>query len=327
MALSRRRQLDDLHDSSEDEAILFDGIDDSDTATLGPGGPTPHPVKSMQGPFDESLIDSMDQMEYGKAPLKLSNLTAEERWRRLLEDEEYNDTYNAKWKEDPDSKYHPLEKVVAQIAFGMHLLHKRLAASDEEVIRILQKHIDDVDEFVGRADEDLEMALIDIGERVNHLKVPLEHMATFEVLLGDRQYRLQTLEGNDNIERIVNKSAILMEDILSDLKYGAQAVQDMSEYFVGVGPTWPADTTSMGLYNAMLANTEGWLDWFDSLQNKGNMLGASLVQLGSFLNEIAKQAGIASRKQVRNWISLMTTSGMLTTTDFSIKSRIGETFS
>jgi hypothetical protein len=171
------------------------------------------------------------------------------------------------------------------------------------------------------------MALIDIGERVNHLKVPLEHMATFEVLLGDRQYRLQTLEGNDNIERIVNKSAILMEDILSDLKYGAQAVQDMSEYFVGVGPTWPADTTSMGLYNAMLANTEGWLDWFDSLQNKGNMLGASLVQLGSFLNEIAKQAGIASRKQVRNWISLMTTSGMLTTTDFSIKSRIGETFS
>jgi hypothetical protein len=295
---ARRKELDDLHDSSEDEAILFEGIDDSDTEGLGPGGPTPHPVKSMQGPFDESLIDSMDQMENGKAPLKFSSLTPEERWRRLLEDEEYNDTYNAKWKEDQESKFHPLEKIVAQIAFGMHLLHKRLAASDEEVIRILQKHIDDVDEFVGRADEDLEMALIDIGERINHLKVPLEHLATFEFLLEGRHYRLQTLEGNDNIERIVNKTAILMEDILSDLKHGAQAVQDLSDYFVAVGSSWPADTTSMGLYNAMLANTEGWLDWFDSLQKKGNTLGASLVQLGSFLNEIAKRAGIASRRQV-----------------------------
>jgi hypothetical protein len=298
MASSRRRDLDELHDSSEDEAILFEGIDDSDTESLGPGGPTPHPVKSMQGAFDESLTDSIDQMEKGKAPLKLSKLTAEERWIRLLEDEEYNDTYNAKWKEDPDSKFHPLAKVIAQIAFGMHLLHKRLAASDEEVIRILQKHIDDVDEFVGRADEDLEMALLDIEERAKILKLPLDNLSVFERCLEDRDYRLQTLEGNDNIERIVDKAAILMQDILSDLKQAAQAVQDMSDYFVSIGSSWPTDTTSMGLYNAMLANTEGWLEWFDGLLKKGNLLGASLVKLGSYLIEIAKVAGSVSRRQV-----------------------------
>src|SRR5271163_731308 len=108
MAPSRRKDIEDPHDSSEDEAILFEGIDDSETETLGPGGPTPHPVKSMQGAFDESLTDSMDQLEKGKAPLKFPNLTVEERWTRLLEDEEYNDTYNAKWKEDPESRFHPL---------------------------------------------------------------------------------------------------------------------------------------------------------------------------------------------------------------------------
>jgi hypothetical protein len=300
MAMTRRPEIDSLLDSSDDEAILFQGIDDSDTEDYGPAGPTPHPVKAMQGAFDESLTDSVDQMEKGKAPLHYSNLSAEERRARLLDDEEYNDTYNAKWKEDPDSKFHPLTKIIAQIAFGMHLLHQRLAASDEEVIRILQKHIDDVDEFVGRADEDLDMALIDIQERINHLKLPLEHVAIFEKMLEDRNYRLQTLEGNDNIDRIVRKTAILMDDILEDLKHGAQAVQDMSEYFGSIGPTWPTDTTSMGLYNAMLANTEGWFDWFQGLQRKGNMLGASLVHLGTYLNEVAKLAGIASRRVVGN---------------------------
>lgn len=295
MAYLRPDELELLHDSSEDEALLFDGIPDSDDDTPGP---TQHPVRSMQGPFDESLIDSLDQIENGKSRLKFSTLSAAERRERLLDDEEYNDTYNAKWRGNPDWTYHPLAKVVSQIAFGMHLLHKRLAASDEEVIRILQKHIDEVDEFVGRADEDLDMALVDIGERINHLKIPLEHIDTFEVMLEDREYRLQTLEGNDNIERIVQKTAILMDDILSDLKQGLQALQDLSDYFLSIGSTWPKDTTSMGLYNAMLANTEGWIDWFDGLQKKGNMVGASLVQLGTFLNEIAKRAGIASRRQV-----------------------------
>jgi hypothetical protein len=173
-----------------------------------------------------------------------------------------------------------------------------MAASDEEVIKILQRHIDEVDDFVGRADEDLEMANVDIDERIQHLEVPLRHIDTFEVMLEDRQYRLQTLEGNENIERIINRTAALMTDIQSDLTYALEAVRDMSVYFSTVGLTWPKDETSLALYNAMLANTEGWMNMFDALQSRGSSLANSLVRLRSFLNEIAKRAGVASRRQV-----------------------------
>jgi hypothetical protein len=258
-----------------------------------------HPIAAMQRAFTESIADSKGQSESGKNPLQFSNLTPEDRRGRLLQGIDYNDTYSALWRANPHNEHHPLAKIFAQIAFGVHLLHQSAARSNDEVVTILQRHIDDVDEFVRRADEDLEMALIDIGERINHLKIPLEHMSTFETMLEDRPYRMSILEGNENIERIVSRTASLMDDLLADTKCGTQSIQQMSEYFVSIGKTWPSATVSFGLYNRMLANTEGWFDCFEGLKLKGNSLGASLVQLSSFLNEIAKRAGIASRRQVR----------------------------
>jgi len=126
----------------------------------------------------------------------------------------------------------------------------------------------------------------------------LDHISTFETMLEDRQYRMSILEGNENIERIVSRTASLMDDLVADTKCGTQSIQQMSEYFISIGKTWPSATVSFGLYNRMLANTEGWFDCFEGLKLKGNSLGASLVQLSSFLNEIAKRAGIASRRQV-----------------------------
>jgi hypothetical protein len=295
----RRPSLDLLHDSSEDEAILFEGVDDSDADSTDRYGAPIHPIAAMQGPFTESITDSKDHSESGKNPLQFSNLTPEDRRGRLLQGIEYNDTYSALWRANPHNDYHPLVKIFAQIAFGVHLLHQSAARSNDEVVTILQRHIDDVDEFVRRADEDLEMALVDISERINHLKIPLEHMSMFESMLADRQYRLSILEGNENIERIVNRTASLMDDLLADTRYGTESIQKMSEYFISIGKSWPSATISIGLYNRMLANTEGWFDCFEGLKLKGNSLGASLVQLSSFLNEIAKRAGIASRRQVR----------------------------
>jgi hypothetical protein len=298
-AMTFRRPSLDFLDSSDDEAILFDDVDDSEEDLADRYGAPIHPIGAMQGPFTESIADSKDHSESGKNPLQFSNLTPEDRRGRLLQGIDYNDTYSALWRANPHNDYHPLAKIFAQIAFGVHLLHQTAARSNDEVITILQRHIDDVDEFVRRADEDLEMAMVDIGERINHLKIPLEHISTFETMLEDRQYRMSTLEGNENIERIVSRTASLMDDLLADIKCGTTSIKRMSEYFVSIGKTWPSATVSFGLYNRMLANTEGWSDCFDGLKLKGNSLGASLVQLSSFLNEIAKRAGIASRRQVR----------------------------
>jgi hypothetical protein len=290
----------DFHDSSDDEAILYedDEHSDLDDGPMPRLSPHQHPIVSMQGPFEESISDSAEQVKTGKPPLQFSKLSAEERRERLLAGEEYNDTYTAMWREDARTKYHPLTKVLAQISYGVHLLHTQGAVSTEDVIAILQRHIDEVDEFISRADEDLGMALADIATRVDHLRFALEDAATFDLMLQDRSYRVEILKGNETIDNMISRTTDLMSDLLADIRCGTESIQDMAAYMSRIGATWPTDTTDLGLYNTMMANTEGWLECFESLKLEGNSLGAALVQLGGLINEISQRAGIASRKQV-----------------------------
>src|SRR5580692_11668139 len=92
-AMTYRRPSLDLLDSSDDEAILFDDVDDSDEELADRYGAPIHPIAGMQGPFTESIADSKDQSESGRNPLQFSNLTPEDRRGRLLQGIDYNDTY------------------------------------------------------------------------------------------------------------------------------------------------------------------------------------------------------------------------------------------
>jgi hypothetical protein len=283
-----------LHDVSDDEleAILFDS--DDDDVLEAPI----HPIPSMQGAFDESILESIEQAESGHPIPKKFVLGPEARRQQLLDGGDFNNTYNAKWRKEPRAKYHPLSKVMAQIAFGIHLLHRQMARSDDEVIRILQRHIDEVDNFVQKTEEDLYMATTDICERMNHLKLPLDHVDIFDVMLEDREFRLSLLDGNEKIERIVNRTSELRNDMLVDIGKAIQSTKDTADYLTRIGSTWPFAPSSMELYHTMLANTEGWLDCFNDLQMQGHSLGVSLTNLGSILNEMARRAGIASRKRI-----------------------------
>jgi hypothetical protein len=283
-----------LHDDTDDEleALLFDS--DSDDGLEAPI----HPIPSLQGPFDESILESIEQSGTGHPLPKKFTLGPEARRQQLLDGGDFNNTYNAKWRKEPRAKYHPLSKVMAQIAFGIHLLHRQMARSDDEVIRILQKHIDEVDNFVQKTEEDLYMATIDIRDRMNHLKLPLDHVDIFDVMLEDREFRFSLLDGNEKIERIVNRTAELRNDMLVDIGKAIQSTKDTADYLTRVGSTWSFAPSSMALYHTMLANTEGWLDCFKDLQNKGHSLGVSLTNLNTILNEIARRAGIASRKRI-----------------------------
>ncbi|KAF2666645.1 hypothetical protein BT63DRAFT_313655 [Microthyrium microscopicum] len=291
----------DFHDSSDDEALLFEDVDDTDSEDeiiipRKPAAPAhSHPIPLLQRAFEESIADSAEQIRTGKPPLQFSDLSAEERRERLLSGEEHNDTYNAMWKEDPTSKFHPLTKIIAQIAYGVHLLHTHMAKSNDEVIRILQRHIDEVDEFIRRADEDLGMALSDIEGRISHLKFALEDRTTFDVMLEDRKYRLEILTGNDLIEELIKRTANLTTDMLADIRSGLEGIQHMTAYMARIGATWP-NTTDKGLYNTMLLNTEGWLECFQSLKFEGDTLGSCLMELGTLVSEMAVRAGAASRK-------------------------------
>jgi hypothetical protein len=314
MASTSRREpsvqpaYNDESDEEDLEAILFDDVEADHVETDGESegsdtyvdpAPPAHPMFSMQGPFEESIEDAERQIELGRNPYEPLHLTADDRQQRLLEGGSYNDTYNAKWKEVAGSRYHPVVKIIAQIAFGVHLLHRRTAESNDEVIRILQRHIDEVDELIRRSEEDITMAIEDIRKRITHLRLPLEHKDMFQNMLEQRHYRHSVLKGNEAIDRIVKRTSILLSDIMVDVRRGLESTQDTLKYFKKIGKTWPIGATdSIGLYEAMLDNTKGWILYFEKLVEMGAELGEQLVELRDCLRRISSAAAAASKRMV-----------------------------
>ncbi|KAI9770936.1 MAG: hypothetical protein M1840_002640 [Geoglossum simile] len=254
-----------------------------------------HPVPCMQRAFEESIKD-MPKSRPRKT--RHEKVDAETRRRVLLRHEQSRRkaSHSKKQGISPE-RYHTLWKLVAQIAFGIHLLHKQLAKSDAEVTKILQTHVDDLDEFVEDTTDDFELAQSDIEERIKNLRVPLEHLTVFDQMLDDREFRTQIIDGNEKIEYIINRTAAAMNRALGDISEGIKATDELARYLLQVDDGW--ENRSDGLvkvYAAMTSNVEGWYRCLVGLQMKGNSLGVALVKLGSIVAEMQKRAGMASRK-------------------------------
>jgi hypothetical protein len=256
-----------------------------------------HPIPTMQGAFEESMLETISDEPDGAD--ELANADSLSRRRRLLESPAYERTVAGRWKQKSGENFHPLWKLVAQISFGMHLLHRGLAKSDDEVIRILQTHVDEIDGFLERTTEDLDLAQRDINERVRYLKLPLEHGDVFDTMLGDRKFRTAILEGNEKIEHIVDRTSIALRDTLKDVKKGFDGTRELARYFKKLDRTWDRQTEEhAGVYAAMMGNTEGWTGAYLELQKKGNVLHETLVNLGGIIAEIQRRVGVASRKDI-----------------------------
>ncbi|KIW02891.1 uncharacterized protein PV09_05941 [Verruconis gallopava] len=263
-------------------------------------GAPQHPIKSMQGPFEESIEEAANPPDTSVQD-SFNQLDARKRRQRLLDTDSTNGTYNEQWRsQSSTARFHPLTKIISQVAFGVHLLHQQLAKSDEEVVRILQKHVDDVDNFVQRTEEDFDLAINDIRERINYLKLPLEHAGVFDVMLDDKTFRKQILDGNEKIEKVVDKTSMLVKDLQVDVQKGMEATIEMGKYLDDISDDWPQnDRGSIQIFQTMQANVEGWVQCMSTLQMKGNGLSVAVVQLGSILNEMAKRAASASRREQR----------------------------
>lgn len=260
-----------------------------------------HPISSMQGPFEESINDATNPPDT-RAQDDFNRLAPKKRRQKLLDPTSCtNGTYNEQWRaylHASRSKFHPLTKIISQISFGVHLLHQQLAKSDEEVVKILQKHVDDVDNFVQRGEEDLDLAIADIRERISYLKLPLEHANVFDVMLDDKAFRTSILEGNEKIDTVVTRTAFFLKDLQVDVQKAVESTIAMGKYLDDVADDWPAnDRGSVEIYRTMQANVEGWVQCMGTLQMKGNGLSVAIVQLGSILTEMAKRAGSASRRE------------------------------
>lgn len=270
----------------------------SETESDMDGAPPVHPVPTMQGAFEESMNETMNDDE-PEVPDRYSKADSVTRRKMLLEQSEYERTVAGRWKQKPGEKFHPLWKLVAQISFGMHLLQQGLAKSDEEVLKILQTHVDEVDGFLERTTEDFDLAQGDINERIRYLKLPLEHGQVFDQMLGNRDFRVAIVEGNEKIEHIIDRTAAAMNDALKDVQKGLDATRELAKYMTRVDKQWDDRTEEHdSVYLAMIGNTEGWTRAFLTLQSKGGHLRKALVQLGSIVAEMQRRAGAASRKNL-----------------------------
>jgi hypothetical protein len=258
--------------------------------------PPAHPIFSLQGAFEESIVEStqenpLEALDFG------FDLDAKMRRWQLLEAEHFEDGWMTKWKNVKSSKHHPFLKLMSQIVFGMHLLEQDQAKSTVEVVKILQTHVNEVDSFLERTHEDFNLAVKDIEERIRYLKLPMVHTDVFDLMLDDKKYRTELLAGNEKIERIVERTTKAMQCAMMDIDSGIQSTAELRSYMDGVRMRLSIGNRAVGeVLSAMRGNEQGWTKYLRDLRIQGKHLGDTLLTLSSITSEIARRAGVASRR-------------------------------
>ncbi|KAK4981451.1 hypothetical protein LTR66_009978 [Elasticomyces elasticus] len=287
---------------SDDEYHSLSGAEPDDDDEGNEAGeledPPVHPLASLQGPFEESIHESAlaAEEQQQRRPASPTAPDAETRRKKLLERQQYDDSWTTRWKQRSTARYHPLFKLMAQIVFGMHLLHQQLAKSEAAVINIMQTHVDEVDGFLVKTGADFDLAIKDIDERARFLRLPMAHLDVLEGMLNEKKYRTDLLEGNEKIERIIERSAKAMNAALADVRRGIAATQELGKYLKSIRSDWAFDNPSFAsVFRAMVGNEDAWTRCLRDLQMKGNRLGVALVQLGTVTGEMSKLVAVASR--------------------------------
>jgi hypothetical protein len=179
----------------------------------------------------------------------------------------------------------------------MHLLAKGLAKSEVDVMKILQRHVDELDTFLERTTEDFLLAQRDIEERLKYLRLPLENLNVFDQMLEDPGFRQSVVNDNEMLNYIMERSTTAMNDAFKDTQKGIDAVKTLRGYLEGLGNQWQDRTYHLdAVYQVMIGNVEGWHAAFSKLQNTGDGLIISLDELKKAISQIQRRISVASNR-------------------------------
>lgn len=143
------------------------------------------------------------------------------------------------------------------------------------------------------------MIQVDVRTRIQYLSLPLRNLEIFDEMLDDRQFRRAMIGYNEKIEHAVDRFTQAVKDTLKDIQKGREAVGALWQYLGdSARKNAPLSNNIAAIYNAMLANTEGWNVAFSKLRRKGVALESALLQLGLTITEMQRRVGVASRKEV-----------------------------
>ncbi|KAJ5655714.1 hypothetical protein N7507_007664 [Penicillium longicatenatum] len=264
--------------------------------------PSPeHPIAQLQGPFEESIRET----KHHSASQWVVDIDAQSRRRDLLENDEYERLCGRKWRQRASEQYHPFWKLISQMVFGVHLLARRLAISEPQVMKILQSHVDEMDGFLQRTTEDFLIIHMDVRTRIQYLSLPLENLHVFDQMLEDRNFRLSLVAYHDQIEHAASRFTLAITDAIRDLRKGKEAISVLWHYLLQMSDEGCFETHSLkAFYQAMMDNLEGWLEAFSKLRRRGTSLQKALAQLALAVTEMQRRVGVASRKDTETVLPL-----------------------
>lgn len=188
---------------------------------------------------------------------------------------------------------------MAQIAFGLYLLHDSLAKSDSAVVRILQGHINEMDEFLSSTTANFEVGNRDIMARVQYLQVPIDETgrisSAFDKLLKSREFRAEMIVRNEKVDIVVQRASRALQASLRDVKEALSAVDELAKYFLDIKDGW-RKVNLVRVYSAMRHNVAMWFRCCVGLEMKAARLGEKINGLQALVRDVAQRTGTASRK-------------------------------
>ena len=181
----------------------------------------------------------------------------------------------------------------------MHLLAKGIAISDAEVKKILQEHVDEIDDFLERTKEDFSLIQVDVRTRSRYLRVPLDNLHVFDTMLQDRNFRASIIEYNEKIEFAIERFGVVINDSLKDINKGSETMRHLLHFLGQLAHEQASQSTSSdAVYLAMVGNVNGWNATFSKLHKRGISLASALSQLGMTVTEMQRRVGVASRNDL-----------------------------
>lgn len=301
-----RRRIDHLAELPEDRAEMREPpaspLDTMKEVVVPPASAVPapsvpkHPVDAFQGPFAESMLESEKDLQY-PPPLP----EAHDRFQAMIMDRQVDESlpFYPKWQRQPWQEHHLLWKLTSQISFGLYLLMSDLSKNELQVIAIMQKHVNDVDDFLSLVADDLRHALKDVADRAKFLRLPLDNLAVFEHMLTDEAFQTQILNGNERILHICRRTTTMMNEAIALVKQGQDACHELRNYLAVVQQdvSWQKDEKKVQIFDAMQHNVDGWHRILADVQDDGNRLQETLLAFAQTVDEVEAIATQLGRKQ------------------------------
>jgi hypothetical protein len=203
------------------------------------------------------------------------------------------------WKNTKPAKHGPFQKLMALLLSDLRLLERDRSSSTGDIVKILQRHVSSVDTFLERTDNDFTCAINDIEERIRYLQFPLAQSDVFDAMLNGKKYRTQLLQGNEKVDKIVDRTTTAMKSVMADIDGGIHLMAGLSVYLERArGQMSIGNRQVSEVLSSMHRNEQGWTTCLKKLRTRGIHLSDRLLALSCLTSDISRRAGVASRRNM-----------------------------